>query len=159
MNLNNENIIIEPNRKHTRKDLFFMILIGIAFFVSAEFLAPVLRHNLRNKIPFADGFFFGISIIYIVYVLSRKIYQKIEIDYENNRLRIEYITLLKKDCENIIPFEELEYEYKKIASRSGGKWTLRIWKNNKKKLNLEERDYGFEKENIDLLVEKLKELE
>jgi hypothetical protein len=159
MNLNNKSLIIEPNRKHTRKDLFVMILIGIAFFVSAELLAPVLRQNLKNKIPFTDGFFFGISIIYIVYVLSRKIYQIIEIDYENNKLRIEYITSFKKDCENIIQFEELEYEYKKIASRSGGKWTLKIWKNNKKTFNLEEGDYGFEKENIDLLVEKLKELE
>ena len=136
-----------------------MILIGIVFFVSAELLFPILRPNRSHSIPFTNGFFFGISIIYIVYVLSRKIYQIIEIDYRNNKLTIEFITLLKNNCESIVSFEELEYDYKKVASRSGGKWTLKIWKNNKKVLNLEEGDFGFEKEKIDLLVEKLKELE
>lgn len=95
----------------------------------------------------------------IPYVFSRKIYQLIEIDYENQKLKFEYITLFKNDCEKNISFEELEYEYKKIASRSGGKWTLKIWQNNKKVFCLEERDFGFEKEKLDLLVEKLKELE
>ncbi|MNJ90801.1 hypothetical protein D3C87_84410 [compost metagenome] len=154
-----ENLLIEPERKHTRKDLLIMILIGILFFVSAELLYPILKPYRSHSAPFTNGFFFAISALLIIYVLSRKIYHLIEIDYENNKLKIEYITLFNNDCESIIPFGELEYEYKKVASRSGGKWSLKIWKNKKKVLNLDEGDYGFEKEKLDLLVEKLKELE
>lgn len=136
-----------------------MILIGILFLALAELLYPILKPNRAHLIPFTNGFFFGMSTILIFYVLSRKIYQRIQIDYKNNTLNIEYVTLFKNNCERIISFEELEYEYKKIASRSGGKWTLKIWKNDKNVFSLEEGDYGFYKEKIDLLVEKLRELE
>ena len=136
-----------------------MILIVILFFALAELLYPILKPNRSNSIPFTNGFFFVISTLVILYVLSRKIYQFIEIDFENQKLKLEYITLFKNHCERIISFEELEYEYKRIASRSGGKWTLKIWQNNKKVFCLEEGDFGFQKEKLDLLVEKLKELE
>ena len=154
-----ENLLIEPDRKHTRKDLFIMILIVIFFFATAEFLYPILKPFKSHSALFTNGFFFTISGLVIIYFLSRKIYHLIEIDYENNKLKIEYINLFNNDCESIIPFDELEYEYKKVASRSGGKWTLKIWKKNKKVLNLEEGNYGFEKEKLDLLVDNLKELE
>lgn len=156
--LKKEKYLIEPQRKHSRRDLFVMIGIGILLIASAELLYPVLKPNRSHSILFSNGFFFAISTLLILYVLSRKIYQSIEIDYENDKLKIEYITLFKNNCERIISFEELEYEYKKIASRSGGKWTLKIWQNNKKVFYLEEYDFGFEKEKLDLLVEKLKEL-
>lgn len=136
-----------------------MIVIGIFFMALVELLYLVLKPNKSHSIPFSNGLFFAISTLLTLYVLSRKIYHQIEIDYENDRLKIEYITLFKSNCEYVISFEELEYEYKKIASRSGGKWNLRIWQNNKKVFSLEEGGYGFEKEKIDLLVEKLKELE
>ena len=136
-----------------------MILIIISFFALAELLYPILKPNKSHSVPFTNGFFFIMSALMIPYVFSRKIYQLIEIDYENQKLKFEYITLFKNHCEKNISFEELEYEYKKIASRSGGKWTLKIWQNNKKVFCLEERDFGFEKEKLDLLVEKLKELE
>jgi hypothetical protein len=154
-----QNLVIEPDRKHSRKDLFIMILIGVFLFAAAEMLYPILKPFKSHSAPFTNGFFFVISALLIIYSLSRKIYHLIEIDYENNKLKIEYINLLKNECESIILFEELEYEYKKVASRSGGKWTLKIWKNNKKVLNLEEGDYGFGKEKLDLLVDNLKELE
>lgn len=109
-----------------------MILIGISFFASAELLYPILKPYRSYSAPFTNGFFFAISVLLIIYVLSRKIYHLIEIDYENNKLKIEYINLLNNDCKSIIPFGELEYEYKKVASRSGGKWSLKIWKNKKK---------------------------
>jgi hypothetical protein len=157
--LKNKNLLIEPERKHSRKDLFIMILIIISIFALAELLYPILKPNKSHSIPFTNGFFFVISLLMILYVFSRKIYQLIEIDYENQKLKFEYVTLFKNHCEKNISFEELEYEYKKIASRSGGKWTLKIWQNNKKVFCLEERDFGFEKEKLDLLVEKLKELE
>jgi hypothetical protein len=154
-----ENLLIEPERKHSRKDLFKMILIGIFFFATAEFLYPILKPFKSHSAPFTNGFFIALSALLIIYFASRKIYHLIEIDYENNNLIIEYINLFNNDCKSIIPFQELEYEYKKIPSRSGGKWTFKIWKNNKKVLNLEEGNYGFEKEKLDLLLEKLKELD
>jgi hypothetical protein len=156
--LNNENLIIEPSRKYSRNDSFVSILIGLVGFAFMELLSPYLIKNSSNKIPFTNSLFFAISTIYIVYVLSRKIYQIIEIDYKNNNLKIKYLTLFRKNCETNISFEELKYEYKKIASKFGGKWTLIIWKSDKKILNLEQGYYGFEKEKIDFLVEKLKEL-
>jgi len=157
--LKNGNLLIEPERKHSRKDLFIMVLIGILFLATVELLYPILRPNRAYSVPFSNVFFFGMSTFLIIYVLSKKIYQIIEIDYDNNKLKIEYLTLFKNNCQKIILFDELEYEYKKIASRSGGNWTITIWQNDKKVFSLEEGDYGFEKEKIDLLVEKLKELE
>lgn len=154
-----ENVLIEPDKKHSRKDLFKMIIIGIFFLATAEFLYPILKPLKSHSAPFTDGFFFTISALLIIYFASRKIYHLIEIDYENNKLKIEYINLFKNNFKIIIPFQELEYEYKKVASRSGDKWTLKIWKNNRKVFNLEEGNYGFEKEKLDLLLEKLKELE
>lgn len=154
-----ESLLIEPKRKHSRKDLFIMMLIGILFFASAELLFPILRPNRSHSIPFTNGFFFGISILFILYILSRKIYQLIELNYEKEELKIEYDTLFKSNCKIIIPFEKLEYEYKLIASRIGGKWTLSIWNDNKKVFTLEKSEYGFEKEKLDLIAEKLKELE
>lgn len=154
-----KNYLIEPERKHSRQDLFITILVGILLFVLAELLYPILKPNRSHSNPFTNGFFFAISTLLISYVLSRKIYQLIEIDYENQKLKIEYITLFKNHCQTNVTFEELEYEYKKKASRSGGRWTLILWQNNKKVFCLEEGDFGFEKEKLDLLVEKLKQLE
>jgi len=126
---------------------------------SAELLYPILKPNRSHSIPFTNGIFFIVSAVYISVALSEKIYQKIQIDYENNKLIIGYITLFKNNCETIIPFEELEYGYEKIATKNGEKWTLQIWKKDKKVFSLEEGDYGFHKEKIDLLVEKFEEIE
>lgn len=136
-----------------------MIIIGITFLISAELLLPILRPYRSHSLPFSNGFFFGMSFLMIIYVLSRKVYQYIKIDYEKNTVEISYITLFKNNCITVIDFEKLEYNYKKIASRTGGKWKLKLWKDNKCVMNLEENDYGFEKEKLDLIVEKLKELE
>lgn len=154
-----ENLFIEPERKYSRRDLFITILIAILMLVLAELLYSIVKPNRSHIILFTNFFFFSISILLILYILSLKIYQLIEIDYENEKLKIKYITLFKDHCEMIIPFEELEYEYKKIASRNGVKWTLKIRQNNKKVFCIKEYNFGFEKEKLDLLVEKLKELE
>ena len=107
-----ENLLIEPERKHSRKDLFKMILIGIFFFATAEFLYQILKPFKSHSAPFTDGFFFTISALLIIYFASRKIYHLIEIDYENNNLIIEYINLFKLASRNVIFF----------ASISSKKW-------------------------------------
>lgn len=144
-----ENLLIEPERKHTRKDLYGMILMGILIMAFIE---------IFHSTPFTNFFFYGILLIMVILILTRNIYQKFEIDYLNSRVNIEYITLFKSNCERMVPFDELHYEYRKIASRSGAKWTLKLWQNDKKVLSLVEGDWGFNKEKIDLLVEKLEEL-
>ena len=157
--MQNENLLIEPQRKRSRKDFFIATLVVLLFWASIELLYPILKPNRSHSIPFTNGFFFVISAVYVTFALSRKIYQKIQIDYENNKLIIGYITLFKNNCETIIPFEELEYGYEKIATKNGEKWTLQIWKKDKKVFSLEEGAYGFHKEKIDLLVEKFEEIE
>ncbi len=157
--MKNENLLIEPERKRSRKDFFIATLFLLLILASAELLYPILKPNRSHSIPFTNGIFFIVSAVYITVALSEKIYQKIQIDYENNKLIIGYITLFKNNCETIIPFEELEYGYEKIATKNGEKWTLQIWKKDKKVFSLEEGDYGFHKEKIDLLVEKFEEIE
>lgn len=157
--MKNENLLIEPQRKRSRKDFFIATLVILLFLASIELLYPILKPNRSHSIPFTNGIFFVMSAVYITVALSGKIYQKIQIDYKNNKFIIGYITLFKNNCETIIPFEELEYEYKKIATKYGEKWTLKIWKNDKKVFSLEEGAYGFHKEKIDLLVEKFEEIE
>ncbi len=154
-----ENLLIEPTRKHSRKDLFLIIVIGILFFVSAELLFPILRPTRSYSLPFSNGFFLGISILMVIYVLSRRVYQSIELNHEKKLLKINYITFLKNDCQVAIPFEKLEYEYKIKPSRTGGKWVLRFWNENKRVFSIAAGDFGFEKEKLDLIVEKVKELE
>jgi hypothetical protein len=74
-------------------------------------------------------------------------------------LTIKYLILFKNNCEKNISFKELEYNYKKTTSRSGGKWTLSLWQNNKRIATVKEDEYGFSKDKLDFLVEKLSELD
>lgn len=70
-----------------------------------------------------------------------------------------YITLFKNNCQLVIPFENLEYNYSLILAKTTKTWTLNIWYNDKNVFTLEEGDSGFDKEALDMIAEKLKELE
>ncbi len=59
----------------------------------------------------------------------------------------------------VVPFENLEYNYSLIRSKTTKTWTLNIWYNDKNVFTLAEGDSGFDKEILDMIAEKLKELE
>jgi hypothetical protein len=75
-----ETYLIEPTKKHSRKNLFSSILIAVAMLAFTEIAYPILKPFRTHHIPFADGFFWVISFIVIIYFLSRKIYQSIEVN-------------------------------------------------------------------------------
>jgi hypothetical protein len=157
--LKKENLIIHPTKKQSFKDSFVKIWYALLFFAFAELITPFLNPTKNYPTPFT-GYTFGlISIVLIVYVLSQKIYQVIEIDYEKETFTVRYITLFKNDCQIVIPFEQLEYNYSLIISKTSKTWTLNIWHNDKNVFTLQDGDSGFDKEILDMIAEKLKELE
>jgi hypothetical protein len=53
----------------------------------------------------------------------------------------------------------LKYEYKAKPSRTGRKVVLSIWNSNKKVFSIENEEWGFDKEKLDFIAEKLKDLQ
>ena len=154
-----ENLLIQPTEKRSFKDSFVMIGCGLLFLASAELITPFLNPTKIYPKPFTGSVFWIMSLVLIVYVLSKKIYQVIEFDYEKETFTATYTTLFKNNCQLVVPFENLEYNYSLILARTTKIWTLNIWYNDKNVFTLEESNSGFDKEILDMIVEKLKELE
>jgi hypothetical protein len=154
-----ENLLIRPTEKRSFKDSFVRIWYGLLFLASAELITPFLNPTKNYPKPFTGSVFWIMSLVLIVYVLSQKIYQVIEFDYEKEAFVATYITLFKNNCQLVVPFEKLEYNYSLILAKTTKIWTLNIWYNDKNVLTLAEGDSGFDKEILDMIAEKLKELE
>lgn len=154
-----ENLLIQPTEKRSFKDSFVRMWYILLFAAFAELIFPIFETKRNYHAPFSGSFFWVVLMLLIVAVLSQKIYQVIEFDYEKEAFVATYITLFKNNCQLVIPFENLEYNYSLILAKTTKTWTLNIWYNDKNVFTLEEGDSGFDKEALDMIAEKLKELE
>jgi hypothetical protein len=154
-----ENLLIHPTEKRSFKDSFVMIWYALLFFAFAELIFPIFETKRNYHAPFSGSFFWVMLMLVIVVVLSQKIYQVIEFDYEKETFVATYTTLFKNNCQMVVPFEKLAYNYSLIIAKTTKIWTLNIWYNDKNVFTLAEGDSGFDKETLDMIAEKLKELE
>ncbi len=154
-----ENLLIHPTEKRSFKDSFVMMWYALIILAFIELLLPTYEHRRFYYAPFSGSFFWVILMLLIVAVLSQKIYQVIEFDYEKEAFVATYTTLFKNNCQMVVPFENLEYNYSLILAKTTKIWTLNIWYNDKNVFTLAEGDSGFDKEILDIIAEKLKELE
>lgn len=150
-----------PKKRSTRIEYLEMTIFMFSFLIIISLLGPALRPRVFSHTSFNYTVFIIIGSIYLILILTEKIYYSIEINYEKKEIEILYLTLFKNNCKINIPFEKLKFEYKKTltSSRSGTKkWALKMWNVNKLVFEIKERDNGFEKKKLDEIFEYLSKI-
>ena len=153
------NLIFSPKKGSTRIEYLEMTFGIIGFLIIISLIGPILKPKTFNESSSNHAFFIVMGSIYMIFNLTRKIYNSVEINYEKKEVEILYLTLFKNNCKINIPFEKLKFEYKTHISGTTKKWTLKMWSVNKLVFKIKQGDNGFKKEKLDEIFEHLSKIE
>lgn len=132
----------KPNSKYNYLKMFIAI-IAILFFMhlSLDFKS----NHSWNHWPIE----MVLGIMGILYFSLRKLTTEVCFDFENRKLEISYLTLLKGNNKLNIEFENVDFELKKKMYRSIEDWVLYVYEGENIKYRIEKLKDNFTKENLE----------
>jgi hypothetical protein len=95
----------------------------------------------------------------LIWVLTSIIVKQIQLDYQQQKFTVHYMTVFTDNKTLIVPFRSLTFSFDKEPTKhQPKKWTLRVFKDNRKVFSIETNQYGFSQGTLEDLSKYLGEI-
>ncbi len=152
-----DNIIqIIPARPQNRLYILKSTAIGLIIPTLAVAIHFILHGQKQYNSIIATSFLTLFFILILSINIFTKKTQTVILNYKDKLLQLKYLTIFKTDNELIIPFDKLSFIYKiKHSKYPPTKYSLKLFNDSTKVFEIVTEYDGFNKEQIDDIVNKL----